>query len=126
MNYPDDLRYTSEHEWARLAGDLVTMGITDYAQDALGDIVYVSLPEVGLAVDKGSTVGEVESTKSVSEIYAPCGGQVVEVNRALDDAPERINVDPYGDGWIARIQVLDPAELDSLMDAEAYAAMVEG
>jgi glycine cleavage system H protein len=126
MDFPEDLRYTSEHEWARLSGDgLVTMGITDYAQDALGDIVYVALPEVGLIADPGGTVGEVESTKSVSEIYAPCGGEVVAVNSALDDTPEKINADPYGDGWIARIRPIDPAELDGLMDADAYRALVE-
>ena len=126
MNVPEDLRYSSDHEWVRAEGDLVRIGITDYAQDALGDVVYVQLPEVGAVVAAGDSFGEVESTKSVSEIYAPVAGTVVEVNHVLDDAPETVNSAPYADGWIAVIQVSDAAALDSLLDAPAYAALTEG
>ncbi len=126
MNVPEDLRYSSDHEWVRADGDLVRIGITDYAQDALGDVVYVQLPEVGAVVAAGDAFGEVESTKSVSEIYAPVAGTVVEVNTVLDDAPETVNSAPYADGWIAVIQVADAAELDGLLDAAAYAALTEG
>jgi len=126
MNVPEDLRYSSDHEWVRAEGDLVRIGITDYAQDALGDVVYVQLPEVGAVVAAGDSFGEVESTKSVSEIYAPVAGTVVEVNHVLDDAPETVNSAPYADGWIAVIQVADAAALDGLLDAPAYAALTEG
>ena len=126
MEFPEDLRYTPEHEWARLGDDgVVTMGITDYAQDALGDIVYISLPPTGATVEKDKPLGEVESTKSVSEIYAPCGGEVTEANGALADSPEKVNSDPYGAGWIARIRAADASELDGLLDATAYRRMVE-
>jgi len=126
MDFPSDLRYTSEHEWARLGADgTVVMGITDFAQDALGDIVYVELAEAGTRVDKGGMLGEVESTKSTSEIYAPCTGEVLETNAALSSAPERVNAEPYGDGWMARLRCDDPAEIESLMDAGAYRAMVD-
>ena len=126
MNVPEDLRYSSDHEWVKAEGDLVRIGITDYAQDALGDVVYVQLPEAGAVVAAGDAFGEVESTKSVSEIYAPVAGTVVEVNTALDDAPETVNSAPYGDGWIAVIQVADPSSLDGLLDAAAYTALTEG
>lgn len=127
MEIPDSLRYTREHEWARLEDDgTVTMGITDYAQDALGDIVYVALPHVGDKLPKDGTLGEVESTKSVSEVFAPCAGEVVAVNLDLSDSPERINSDPYGEGWMARISPSEPAQLDSLLDAAGYRALVEG
>ena len=126
MNVPEDLRYSSDHEWVKAEGDLVRIGITDYAQDALGDVVYVQLPEAGAVVAAGDAFGEVESTKSVSEIYAPVAGTVVEVNSALDDAPETVNSAPYGEGWIAVIQVADPSSLDGLLDAAAYAALTEG
>ena len=125
MNVPEDLRYSSDHEWVKVEGDLVRIGITDYAQDALGDVVYVQLPEAGAVVAAGDAFGEVESTKSVSEIYAPVAGTVVEVNTALDDAPETVNSAPYGDGWIAVIPVADPSSLDGLLDAAAYAALTE-
>ena len=126
MEFPEDLRYTKEHEWARdEGGGRVRIGITDYAQDALGDVVYVNVSEVGATVEKGRPIGEVESTKSVSEIYAPCSGEVIEANAALSDAPDRINADPYGEGWIARIRPSDPSEPDSLMDAAGYRQMVE-
>jgi len=126
MNVPEDLRYSSDHEWVKAEGDLVRIGITDYAQDALGDVVYVQLPEAGAVVAAGDAFGEVESTKSVSEIYAPVAGTVVEVNTYLDDAPETVNSAPYGDGWIAVIQVADTSALDGLLDAAAYAALTEG
>jgi glycine cleavage system H protein len=126
MNVPEDLRYSSDHEWVKAEGDLVRIGITDYAQDALGDVVYVQLPEAGAVVAAGDAFGEVESTKSVSEIYAPVAGTVVQVNTTLDDAPETVNSAPYGDGWIAVIQVADASALDGLLDAAAYAALTEG
>ena len=126
--YPEDLKYTSEHEWVRSPGEAegsVRIGITDYAQDALGDIVYVSLPEVGTDVENGSAVGELESTKSVSDVYAPLAGSVVARNEALDATPELVNSDPYGEGWLFEIVPSDAAAVDALMDAEAYRASVE-
>jgi glycine cleavage system H protein len=126
MNIPPDLRYSSDHEWVRVDGDTVTVGITEFAQDALGDVVFVELPEPGTAVDAGASVSEVESTKSVSDIYAPVSGSVSGVNDALDSQPELLNSDPYGDGWIFKMQLSDPGELDGLMDAEAYRALTEG
>jgi glycine cleavage system H protein len=126
MNVPDDLRYTSDHEWAKLDGGKVRIGITDYAQDALGDVVFVDLPEVGTAAAAGASISEVESTKSVSDIYAPLSGTIVEVNGDLSDAPERLNEDPYGEGWICTIELSDPAEVDALLDAAGYRALVEG
>jgi glycine cleavage system H protein len=125
MLFPDDLRYSTEHEWIAVAGVRARVGITDYAQDALGDVVYVDLPDVGLAVIARSTCAEVESTKSVSEIYTPLTGVVVEVNEALVDAPEQINQEPYGNGWIFVVEMSDPAELDGLLDAAAYRRLVE-
>jgi glycine cleavage system H protein len=121
---PDDLRYTREHEWARTEGDRVTVGITDYAQDALGDIVYVDVPPVGTSVSAGETFGEVESTKSVSDLYSPVSGTIVERNDELDKSPELINADPYGQGWLVVVELTDPAELDQLLDADAYAELV--
>ena len=126
MQIPDDLRYSSDHEWIRVEGDHVRIGITDYAQDALGDVVFVDLPEVGAAVEAAASISEVESTKSVSDIYAPVSGSITEVNADLADAPERLNEDPYGEGWICVIEVRDAAELDKLLSAEAYRALVEG
>jgi glycine cleavage system H protein len=127
--YPDDLKYTSEHEWVRSPGEAegsVRIGITHYAQDALGDIVYVSLPEVGEQVSGGSTVGELESTKSVSDIYAPVSGEVVARNEALDATPELVNSDPYAGGWLFEVVPADPAELDALLDADTYQGSLEG
>ena len=126
MQIPDDLRYSSDHEWVRIDGGRVTIGITDYAQDALGDVVFVDLPEVGSTAAAGASISEVESTKSVSDIYAPVSGTIAEVNGDLADAPERLNEDPYGEGWICVIEVQDPSELDGLLDAAAYRALVEG
>ena len=125
MDYPEQLQYSSEHEWIAVDGARARIGITDYAQDALGDVVFVNLPAVGTAVTSGASVAEVESTKSVSDIYAPVSGTIVEVNHALDDAPEHVNNDPYGEGWIFVVEMSDPTELDGLMDAEAYRRMVE-
>ena len=125
--YPDDLKYTAEHEWVRSPGETagsVRIGITDYAQDALGDIVYVQLPEVGTAVSAGAAVGELESTKSVSDVYSPVSGEVVARNDALDATPELVNNDPYGDGWLFEVAVADGAETSELMDSAAYSATV--
>ncbi len=126
MSVPEDLRYSSDHEWARVEDDLVRIGITDYAQDALGDVVFVQVPEVGAAVTAGERFSEVESTKSVSDIYAPISGTIVEINADLADEPQRINDDPYGDGWICVIRPADRADLDGLLDASAYQALVDG
>ena len=126
MNIPDDLRYSSDHEWIRRDGDVITIGITDYAQDSLGDVVFVEQPEVGQTVAASDTFTEVESTKSVSDIYAPITGSISEVNAELESQPELLNSDPYGAGWICRIEISDPSELDGLMDAEAYRALTEG
>jgi glycine cleavage system H protein len=126
MNVPDDLRYSTDHEWIRVDGTKVRIGITDYAQDALGDVVFVQVPDVGTEVGAGAGISEVESTKSVSDIYAPVAGTIVEVNADLDASPERVNADPYGDGWICTIEVADPTSLDGLLDAEAYRKLTEG
>lgn len=120
MNIPDDLRYSPEHEWVRQEGTTVRIGITDYAQDALGDIVFVDLPAVGSAVEAGGQLGEVESTKSVSEIYSPLGGTVTAVNESLTSEPERINQDPYGDGWLCELELAAGADPAGLLDAGAY------
>ena len=125
MNYPDDLKYTEQHEWARVDGNRVWVGITDFAQDALGDVVYVDIPEVGTEVRAGEPFGEVESTKSVSDVYAPVTGTVMARNDALVDAPELVNQDPYGDGWMIAIDSSDPSELDRLLTASAYREVAE-
>ncbi|MCL4312619.1 MAG: glycine cleavage system protein GcvH [Actinobacteria bacterium] len=127
MNIPHELRYTQDHEWAKLeANGLVRVGITDYAQDALGDVVFVDLPEVSKEIEAGDVLGEIESTKSVSEVYAPVGGVVVEVNSSLVDSPEKINQDPYGAGWMCLIKPSAGTTLEELMDAEGYARTVSG
>ena len=125
MEFPDQLRYSAEHEWVAVDGPRARIGITDFAQDALGDVVYVQLPDVGAAVVANGSIAEVESTKSVSEIYAPVSGVVVEVNQTLNDTPEQVNQDPYGTGWIFVLELADTAEVDGLMDAAAYRALVE-
>jgi glycine cleavage system H protein len=125
MNYPEQLRYSAEHEWVAVDGNRARVGITDFAQDALGDVVYVQLPEVGATVAASASCCEVESTKSVSDVYAPVSGAVAEVNESLGEAPERLNQDPYGDGWIFAVDMSDPSELDRLMDAAAYRQLVE-
>ncbi len=121
MAYPDDLRYSKEHEWVRVDGSRATIGITSFAADELGDIVFVELPEPGAALSQFGTFGVVESVKAVSDLYAPVSGELVEVNEALRDAPELLNSDPFGEGWILKVELADPSELDALMDAEAYA-----
>jgi len=127
MNVPGELRYSADHEWVRVGkGRRVRVGITDYAQDALGDVVFIDLPLVGTKVAPGVVFGEVESTKSVSELFAPLSGTVVAINDELEVAPERVNEDPYGDGWICEIELSDPAELDDLIDAASYSALIEG
>ncbi|MCE1177618.1 MAG: glycine cleavage system protein GcvH [Micrococcales bacterium] len=121
LQYPDDLRYTEDHEWVRAGNDgTVRIGITAFAQDALGDVVYVSLPGVGDTLAAGDSCGEVESTKSVSDIYSPLAGEVTAVNDALESSPELVNTDPYGDGWMYELQIEDAAALDALMDSAAY------
>ena len=126
MDIPAELRYSSDHEWVRVEGATATIGITEYAQDALGDVVFVEMPDAGLAVAAGESFSEVESTKSVSDIYAPISGSISEVNAELESQPELLNSDPYGAGWICRIEISDASELDGLMDAEAYRALTEG
>ncbi len=125
MDIPDDLLYSRDHEWVSIEGDAARVGITDYAQDALGDVVYVDLPRVGDQVEAGSSFSEVESTKSVSELYAPVSGTISAVNDDLADAPERINEDPYGEGWIVVISMSSATERDALLDAVAYGALIE-
>jgi len=125
MTFPDDLRYTREHEWARKKGKNVVVGITEYAQDQLGDVVYLELPDVGDEVKKGDSFGVVESTKAVSELFSPVTGKVVEVNDPLKDSPETVNEDPYEEGWMVVIEPADPGELDALMDAKGYQAFLE-
>ena len=125
MEFPEHLKYTREHEWVEAGDGTVRVGITDFAQDALGDVVYVEIPEVGTEVTAGQPFGEVESTKSVSSVYAPVSGRVVDRNAALADAPESVNNDPYGDGWMIVIEVGDASALDQLLDAAAYRAFTE-
>jgi glycine cleavage system H protein len=126
MEYPEDLRYTSEHEWVAVEeGNRVRVGITDFAQDALGDVVYVDIPEEGTEVRAGEAFGEVESTKSVSDIYSPVSGRIVQRNATLGESPEQVNQDPYGEGWMVLIEATEPKELEDLMDARAYRRMVE-
>jgi len=125
MNIPEELRYSAEHEWVRVEGASATIGITDFAQDSLGDIVFVQLPDVGTDVIAGAGITEIESTKSVSDIYAPVTGTVTAVNEALQDQPELVNQDPYGAGWIMTIECSTPDELAALLDAAAYRALTE-
>jgi glycine cleavage system H protein len=120
---PDDLKYTAEHEWARISGSTVRIGITDFAQESLGDVVYVSLPEVGTMITKGEPFGEVESTKSVSELFGPVDGTVTARNDTLDGQPEVINSDPYGAGWIIEVEVADTSQFDALLDAGTYGTL---
>jgi glycine cleavage system H protein len=125
MNFPEDLQYTRDHEWARVQGNRVTVGVTDFAQDQLGDVVYVELPEVGDVIKKGEAFGVVESTKAVSDLFAPLSGKVVEVNAPLADAPETVNEDPYEEGWMIVVESSDAKELKELMDAPTYRKFVE-
>jgi glycine cleavage system H protein len=119
-SYPDDLRYHAEHDWARIEGDTATFGITWYAQDALGEVVFFDPPDVGSEVKKDGAYAEVESVKAVSDVYSPLSGEITEVNDPLKDSPEKINTDPYGEGWLVKVKLSDPSEAEALMDAEAY------
>ena len=119
-SYPDDLKYHSEHDWARVDGDVATLGITWYAQDQLGEVVFFDPPEVGKTIAKDEPYAEVESVKAVSDVIAPVSGEILEVNEALKDAPEQINDDSYGEGWLVKVKLSDPSELEALMDAESY------
>lgn len=121
---PSDLKYSKDHEWVRVDGDTATIGISDFAQDQLGEVVYVDLPSEGDALAAGDTFGEIESVKSVSELFSPVSGEVVKVNDALDDAPERVNEEPFGEGWMIVVKMSDPSQLDDLMDSGAYEAMI--
>jgi glycine cleavage system H protein len=123
-SYPDDLRYHEEHDWARIAGDEAVLGVTWFAGDALGELVHFEPPEVGATVTKDSSYGEVESVKAVSDLIAPLSGEVLEVNQKVVDAPETVNEDPYGDGWLIRIRMSDPSELDALLDVAAYKSVI--
>ena len=125
-SYPEELRYHPEHDWARVEGETASFGITWYAQDALGEVVFFEPPEVGASVSKNETYAEVESVKAVSDVYAPLSGEIVEVNETLADSPERINEDPYGDGWLVKVKLSDPAEVDQLLDATAYRELLAG
>jgi glycine cleavage system H protein len=124
-SYPDDLKYHREHDWARVEGDTATLGITWYAQDALGEIVHYEPPDVGSSLARDESYGEVESVKAVSDLIAPLSGEVVEVNQAVIGAPETINSDPYGDGWLVKVRLSDPAEVDDLLDVRAYKQLLE-
>ena len=125
-SYPEGLKYHEEHDWAKVEGDTATFGITWFAQDQLGEVVFVELPEVGATISANSSYAEVESVKAVSDVYAPLSGEVTEVNDALSDKPESINDDPYGDGWIAKVKLSDPSETESLLDVAAYKKLLEG
>lgn len=126
LNLPEDIKYSKDHEWAKAEDDIVTIGINDYAQDQLGEIVFIEVPEVGDTLEKGDEFGTVESVKAVSEVYTPVSGKVVEVNESLEDAPENVNNSPYEDGWIIKIKAGDLSELDNLLDKTAYLKMLEG
>ena len=126
LNFPDDIRYAESHEWAKPQGDTVKVGISDYAQDQLGDIVFVEMPEAGETFEKGAEFGTVESVKAVSELYMPVGGEVVAVNTSLDDSPEMVNNTPYTDGWMIEVKPDDPAQLDSLLTKDAYLKSLQG
>jgi glycine cleavage system H protein len=124
-SYPDDLKYHPDHDWARVDGDTATFGVTWYAQDALGEVVFFDPPEVGASVTKDDSYAEVESVKAVSDVFAPLSGEIVEVNGELADSPERINADPYGDGWMVKVKLSDPSEVDQLLDVDAYRQLLE-
>jgi glycine cleavage system H protein len=124
MSVPAELKYTQEHEWAKIVDDTVTVGITDYAQGELGDIVYIELPEVGAVIEKGDAFGNIEAVKAVSDLYSPVAGEVVAVNDDLGDKPETINSDPYGDGWMVKIKISNSADLDELLSAEDYEEII--
>lgn len=120
MNVPAELKYTEDHEWAKIDGDVATVGITDYAQGELGDVVFVELPEVGATIQKGDTFGTIEAVKAVADLFAPVSGEVIEVNEKLGAEPETVNKDPYGEGWMIKVKLSDPSEVDDLMNADQY------
>ena len=124
MNFPQNLKYTNEHEWIRVEGDIAYVGITDYAQEQLGDIVFVDIPTVGETLEAGETFGTIEVVKTISDLFLPLAGEILEQNEALEENPELVNKDPYGKGWIIRIKISDPSELDNLLDAEGYKAII--
>jgi glycine cleavage system H protein len=124
MNFPENIKYTADHEWIRIEGKFGWIGITDYAQGELGDIVYVEIPAVGTKVEKGKSFGTIEAVKAVSDLFAPVAGEVVEVNAEIKDHPEVVNKDPYGNGWMVKIAINDPAQLDALLDVQAYKTLV--
>jgi glycine cleavage system H protein len=126
LNLPEDIKYTDDHEWAKMEGDAAKVGISDYAQDQLGDIVFVELPDVGATFEKGEEFGTLESVKAVSELYMPIGGEITAINEALEDEPELVNNEPYGRGWMIAIKPSNPAEIDSLIDKQAYLEMLKG
>lgn len=126
LSFPEDVRYAESHEWVKVSGETARIGITDYAQDQLGDIVFVELPDVGESFDKGSEFGTVESVKAVSELYMPVGGEIVAVNEALEDAPELINNTPFADGWMIEVKLDDSSEVDTLLDKDAYLSTLKG
>ena len=125
MNFPDNLKYTNDHEWVRVEGDTAVIGVTEFAQSELGDIVYVEIETEGETLDKEEVFGSVEAVKTVSDLFMPISGEVVEFNKALESAPETVNSDPYGEGWMVKIKISDPSELDTLLDAEGYKSLVE-
>jgi len=125
MDFPEELKYTEDHEWVLVEGDVATIGITDFAQDQLGDVVFVELPEVGDTLEMGKTFGVVESVKAVSDVYAPVNGEVIEVNEELPDGPEALNTSPYEDGWMIKVRLADPTALDDLMDVSGYQKFIE-
>ncbi|MGN0036132.1 MAG: glycine cleavage system protein GcvH [Bacteroidaceae bacterium] len=124
MNFPENLKYTSEHEWICMNGDVAYVGITDYAQDQLGDIVFVDVPTVGETLEAGEVFGTIEVVKTISDLFLPAGGEIIEQNEALEENPALVNSDPYGEGWIIKLKVADPAQLDALLDAEAYKKLI--
>lgn len=126
LSFPEDVRYAESHEWVKVSGETAKIGITDYAQDQLGDIVFVELPDVGESFDKGSEFGTVESVKAVSELYMPVGGEIVAINEALEDAPENINNTPFSDGWMIEVKLEDSSEVDTLLDKDAYLSTLKG
>ena len=126
LSFPEDVRYAESHEWTKVSGETAKIGITDYAQDQLGDIVFVELPDVGESFDKGSEFGTVESVKAVSELYMPVGGEIVAINEALEDAPELINNTPFSDGWMIEVKLEDSSEVDTLLDKDAYLSTLKG
>lgn len=124
MNIPDNLKYTKEHEWVKIDGDIATIGITDYAQNELGDIVFIEIETEGETLDREETFGSIEAVKTVSDLFMPLGGEVLEFNSALEQAPETVNRDPYGDGWIIKVKIADKGEIKDLLDAEAYKNLI--